>query len=61
MGLRRKVMGITEKLCIPSKCVAHQIRSEKGCRNENLFIYLFQDIPYGSFNARGIIFGICIL
>ena len=54
-------MGITEKLCIPVNVLLIKSGVKKGCRNGNLFIYLFQDIPYGSFNARGIIFGICIL
>lgn len=41
-GFKKKSDGDYRKLCIPSKCVAHQIRSEKGCRNGNLFIYLFR-------------------
>lgn len=41
MGLRRKVMGITEKLCIPSKCVAHQIRSEKKDVETGTYLFIF--------------------
>ena len=67
-SLRRKCEknGIKQKNCAyPVNVFWHHDKSgvnlKKDVETRTLFIYLFQDIPYGSLNACGVIFGICIL